>query len=118
MNSVIQYVLESTLCLLISYLMFRVLMRKEPLFMLNRGFLLSLVLLSSLIPLVQLPGFLFAPEINNPVSPLLGERNQVFTAPHLVFYPGFMIMLTVLAFNLIGDGLRDALDPRLAHSSS
>jgi ABC-type dipeptide/oligopeptide/nickel transport system permease subunit len=45
------------------------------------------------------------------------ERNQVFTAPHLVFYPGIMIMLTVLCFNLIGDGLRDALDPRLAHMS-
>ncbi len=43
------------------------------------------------------------------------ERNQVFTAPHLVFYPGFAIMLTVLSFNLLGDGLRDALDPRLAH---
>jgi peptide/nickel transport system permease protein len=47
-------------------------------------------------------------------SMLGAERNQVFTAPHLVFYPGFMIMLTVLCFNLIGDGLRDALDPRLA----
>ena len=45
------------------------------------------------------------------------ERNQVFTAPHLVFYPGLAIMLTVLAFNLLGDGLRDALDPRLAHVS-
>ena len=45
------------------------------------------------------------------------ERNQVFTAPHLVFFPGFAIMLTVLSFNLIGDGLRDALDPRLAHVS-
>lgn len=45
------------------------------------------------------------------------ERNQVFTAPHLVFYPGLAIMLTVLSFNLIGDGLRDALDPRLAHMS-
>jgi ABC-type dipeptide/oligopeptide/nickel transport system permease subunit len=42
------------------------------------------------------------------------ERNQVFTAPHLVFLPGVAIMLTVLAFNLLGDGLRDALDPRLA----
>ena len=41
------------------------------------------------------------------------ERNQVFTAPHLVFFPGFAIMVTVLAFNLLGDGLRDALDPRL-----
>ncbi|MFH1185035.1 MAG: ABC transporter permease, partial [Chloroflexota bacterium] len=45
------------------------------------------------------------------------ERNQVFTAPHLVFFPGFAIMITVLSFNLIGDGLRDALDPRLAHVS-
>ena len=42
------------------------------------------------------------------------ERNQVFTAPHLVFFPGLAIMLTVLAFNLLGDGLRDALDPRPA----
>ena len=41
------------------------------------------------------------------------ERNQIFTAPHLVFYPGLAIMITVLAFNLLGDGLRDAIDPRL-----
>jgi ABC-type dipeptide/oligopeptide/nickel transport system permease subunit len=44
---------------------------------------------------------------------LAAERNQVFSAPHLVFFPGFAIMLTVLGFNLLGDGLRDALDPRL-----
>ncbi|MFQ5922781.1 MAG: ABC transporter permease [Anaerolineales bacterium] len=41
------------------------------------------------------------------------ERNQVFTSPHLVFFPGLAIMITVLGFNLLGDGLRDALDPRL-----
>ena len=41
------------------------------------------------------------------------ERNQVFSAPHLVFFPGIAIMITVLGFNLLGDGLRDALDPRL-----
>lgn len=46
-------------------------------------------------------------------SMLGAERNQVFTAPHLVFFPGIAIMLTVLSFNLLGDGLRDALDPRL-----
>ena len=50
-------------------------------------------------------------------SMLGAERNQVFTAPHLVFLPGFAIALTVLSFNLLGDGLRDALDPRLAHVS-
>ncbi|MBI9049893.1 MAG: ABC transporter permease [Anaerolineaceae bacterium] len=41
------------------------------------------------------------------------ERSQVFTSPHLVFFPGIAIMITVLAFNLLGDGLRDAIDPRL-----
>ena len=45
------------------------------------------------------------------------ERNQVFTAPHLVFFPGIAIMLTVLSFNLLGDGLRDAMDPRLAQTA-
>jgi ABC-type dipeptide/oligopeptide/nickel transport system permease subunit len=50
---------------------------------------------------------------------MLGEeRNSVFNAPHLVFFPGLAIMITVLAFNLIGDGLRDALDPRLAQPGS
>jgi peptide/nickel transport system permease protein len=49
---------------------------------------------------------------------MLGEeRNSIFNAPHLVFIPGFAIMLTVLAFNLLGDGLRDALDPRLSNVS-
>ncbi len=47
---------------------------------------------------------------------LASERNQLFSAPHLVFFPGLAIMITVLSFNLIGDGLRDALDPRLAHA--
>ncbi|MCX6081506.1 MAG: ABC transporter permease [Chloroflexi bacterium] len=47
---------------------------------------------------------------------MLGEeRNSVFNAPFLVFFPGFAIMMTVLSFNLIGDGLRDVLDPRLVH---
>jgi ABC-type dipeptide/oligopeptide/nickel transport system permease subunit len=46
-------------------------------------------------------------------SMLASERNQVFSAPHLVFFPGLAIMITVLGFNLLGDGLRDALDPRL-----
>ena len=41
------------------------------------------------------------------------ERNSVFNAPHLLIFPGVSIMITVLAFNLLGDGLRDALDPRL-----
>ncbi len=46
------------------------------------------------------------------------ERNQLFSAPHLVFVPGVAISLTVLAFNLLGDGLRDALDPRLVNAGA
>jgi ABC-type dipeptide/oligopeptide/nickel transport system permease subunit len=46
-------------------------------------------------------------------SMLAAERNQVFSSPHLVFFPGLAIMITVLGFNLMGDGLRDALDPTL-----
>lgn len=46
-------------------------------------------------------------------SMLASERNQIFSAPHLVFFPGIAIMVTVLGFNLLGDGLRDALDPSL-----
>ncbi len=44
------------------------------------------------------------------------SRNYLFTSPHLVFFPGFAIMITVLGFNLLGDGMRDALDPRLNRS--
>jgi ABC-type dipeptide/oligopeptide/nickel transport system permease subunit len=44
---------------------------------------------------------------------IAADRNLIFSAPHLVFFPGIAITLTVLSFNLLGDGLRDALDPRL-----
>ena len=40
-------------------------------------------------------------------------RNVLLVAPHVATIPGLAIMLAVLAFNLVGDGLRDALDPRL-----
>jgi peptide/nickel transport system permease protein len=41
-------------------------------------------------------------------------RNFVAVAFHIILYPGVLLALTVLAINLLGDGLRDALDPRLA----
>ena len=45
---------------------------------------------------------------------LLGEaRNYIFSDPNLATFPGLAIFGAVLAFNLVGDGLRDALDPRL-----
>ncbi|ABF11949.1 peptide/nickel transport system permease protein [Cupriavidus metallidurans] len=41
-------------------------------------------------------------------------RNFVAVAFHILLYPGLLLAATVLAINLLGDGLRDALDPRLA----
>ena len=40
-------------------------------------------------------------------------RNYMRAEPQLALYPGICVMITVLAFNMLGDGLRDALDPRL-----
>ncbi|MCL2200988.1 MAG: ABC transporter permease subunit [Oscillospiraceae bacterium] len=51
-----------------------------------------------------------APEWGTLVS---AGRDFIRTAPWLMTFPGIFIMITVLAFNLLGDGLRDALDPKL-----
>ena len=44
---------------------------------------------------------------------LSGAKNYMLNYPHEVLFPGIAILITVLATNMIGDGLRDALDPRL-----
>ena len=51
-----------------------------------------------------------APEWGTLIS---GGREFIHVAPHLMTFPGIFIMITVLGFNLLGDGLRDALDPKL-----
>jgi len=44
---------------------------------------------------------------------LSGGRMFIRTAPHIATFPGVAIMITIFALNLLGDGMRDALDPRL-----
>jgi peptide/nickel transport system permease protein len=44
---------------------------------------------------------------------LSGGRQYIRDYPHMTLYPGLAIMLTILALNFLGDGLRDALDPKL-----
>ena len=61
-------------------------------------------------------GFLgLGPPANVPEWGLMlnKSRTYIFSAPHTTYLPGVAIMLVVLGFNLLGDGLRDALDPRL-----
>lgn len=43
---------------------------------------------------------------------LADGRAYIIRYPHIAIFPGIMIVITVLAFNFLGDGLRDALDPR------
>jgi peptide/nickel transport system permease protein len=44
---------------------------------------------------------------------LTNAQQYLYRAPHLIVIPGIFIFITVLAGNLMGNGLRDALDPRL-----
>lgn len=57
-------------------------------------------------------GFGIRPPTPSWGNMLADARGFIITFPHMAYPPGVMIFLTVLAFNLIGDGLRDALDPR------
>lgn len=58
-------------------------------------------------------GFGIQPPVATWGNMLQGVQRDMFTAPWKALYPGLMIFITSLAFNYIGDGLRDALDPRL-----
>ena len=44
-------------------------------------------------------------------------RVQFVTFPHNVLFPGIFLAFTVLAVNILGDGLRDTLDPKMARRS-
>jgi ABC-type dipeptide/oligopeptide/nickel transport system permease subunit len=44
---------------------------------------------------------------------IAGGRSLIRACPWMVTFPGIFLMLTVLALNMFGDGLRDALDPKL-----
>ena len=74
---------------------------------------------------LQIPGYIFLESFLsfiglgvNPPTPswgiMISETYQALrTFPHEVFVPGVALTLTTLAFNFLGDGLRDAFDPRL-----
>jgi ABC-type dipeptide/oligopeptide/nickel transport system permease subunit len=59
-------------------------------------------------------GLGIAPPLSSWGNLLTNASAYYFTAPLLVFIPGLFIFATLLSFNLMGDGLRDAMDPRFA----
>lgn len=54
------------------------------------------------------------PQVPSWGNMMADGRNFVVMAFHIILYPGLLLAATVLGINLVGDGLRDALDPRLA----
>jgi glutathione transport system permease protein len=57
----------------------------------------------------------FGADVTSPEwgAMLSQSRSYLNTAPHMVYFPALVIFITVLAFNLFGDGLRDTLDPKI-----
>jgi peptide/nickel transport system permease protein len=60
-------------------------------------------------------GFGIQPPVSTWGNMLTNAQTYIFYAPWLAFPPGVMIVITVLAINFLGDGLRDALDPHRQH---
>jgi peptide/nickel transport system permease protein len=61
-------------------------------------------------------GLGFPPDIPTWGRMLYDSQNYIDIAPFLSLFPGLMIFLTVLCVNAVGDGMRDALDPRLGEN--
>ena len=69
----------------------------------------NLILLDSVLSFL---GVGIQPPIPSRGNLLTNAQELIWTAPALAFYPGILIFVTVIAFNFLGDGLQDALDPR------
>jgi peptide/nickel transport system permease protein len=98
----------------------------------NRGIIMKHMIPNSLAPIIvaatlglgtviilesalSFLGFGVQPPVPTWGNMLNEYQNDMWTQPAKVFFPGLAIFLCVLAFNYIGDGLRDAMDPRLKH---
>ncbi|WP_368271144.1 ABC transporter permease [Enterocloster lavalensis] len=57
-----------------------------------------------------------SPDIPSWGTILSEARQHIYTSPYLIFLPGLAILWSVMSLNLLGDGLRDVLDPKLSNS--
>ncbi len=69
----------------------------------------NIILLESVLSFL---GLGIQPPIPSWGNMLTGAQELIWDAPALAVYPGLLIFATVIAFNFLGDGLQDALDPR------
>jgi peptide/nickel transport system permease protein len=69
----------------------------------------NIILLESVLSFL---GLGIQPPVPSWGNMLSNAQEQIWSAPALAFYPGILIFITVMAFNFLGDGLQDVLDPR------
>ena len=69
----------------------------------------NIILLESVLSFL---GLGIQPPIPSWGNLLTNAQEMIWEAPYQAFYPGILIFATVIAFNFLGDGLQDALDPR------
>jgi peptide/nickel transport system permease protein len=69
----------------------------------------NVILLESMLSFL---GLGIQPPVASWGNMLTNAQELIFSAPTLAFYPGILIFVTVIAFNFLGDGLQDALDPK------
>ncbi|MEE8214202.1 MAG: ABC transporter permease, partial [Alphaproteobacteria bacterium] len=69
----------------------------------------NVILLESVLSFL---GLGIQPPIASWGNMLTGAQELIWSTPELAFYPGMLIFVTVIAFNFLGDGLQDAMDPR------
>ena len=81
MDNFLIYILESTVCISVFYLLFRLLMRKETSFAVNRATLLTIVVASVIVPLVQLPQLLQTPVHVELIPEFSGNKIQIQNLP-------------------------------------
>ena len=81
MNTFLIYIMESTICISVFYLLFRLLMRKEASFAVNRAILLTIVAASLIVPLVQLPPLMQTPVHVELIPDFSENRIQIQNLP-------------------------------------
>ena len=96
MDNFLIYILESTVCISVFYLLFRLLMSKETSFAVNRATLLAIVVASVIVPLVQLPQLLQTPVHVELIPEFSGNKVQIQNLPVTADVPSVEVQPSVL----------------------
>jgi len=98
MNTFLIYILESTICISVFYLLFRLLMRKETSFAVSRATLLTIVVASVIVPLVQLPQLMQTPVHVELIPEFSENKIQIQNLPATENAASFKVQQPVIEF--------------------